>query len=386
MKLVVCRRSLVVCVAVWAALLACNAQAVAQEAAASAEQQAPAGAAGHDGGFFVESDDGDHRLDISGRVQAQHRTRLADVNDGHELAEIGFLIRRARLKFDGHTLTPRLNYLLQLELGGGSVRPLEGFINYAFTPGCLEARIGRWRAPFLRHELSSSGYLLMVDRAPLTGVFGDSYETGVALHNDYTAGKPFEWVVGVFNGSTNRVGAVSFDDPDVPSVFGPELVSRLNYTFGGATPYRETTLADGPLRFSVGGAVAVDPGIERAEESTMKATLDYLVEVGAVSTTGGVVLATAQDGDGLDDQELFATGAFLQAGYLLSERVQPTGRYSLIDFSQSSERVHEALGGLNVYFYGHRFKLQTDAGAIITDDTVATRTDLTARTQLQLSF
>jgi phosphate-selective porin OprO and OprP len=383
MKLVVCRRSLLVSVLAWAVLLAWSVPAAAQEAEASETESA--GAGGHLDGFFLESADGDHRLGIGGRIQAQSRAQLSDEPTGRDLDELGLLIRRARLVLGGHTLTPDLSFKIQTDFAGSQFSLLEAWADYAFSP-CLAVRAGKWRLPFLRQDLSSSGAFLLVDRSVTTAAFGDKFDTGVGLHNDFTAGQPFEWVVGVFNGATNRLGQVTYDDADAPSLFGPALVGRVNFNFGEVKPYRQTRATTGPLGFSVGAAVAADPGLERAGESTLKATVDYLLEVGGLSTSGGLMLATAQRGEGLGDQELLATGGFVQAGYLLTERLQPTARYSLVDVSEVDVRAHEVLGGFNVYFYGHRFKLQMDAGANINRDESITTTDLVARTQLQLNF
>ncbi|MFP4600951.1 MAG: porin [Persicimonas sp.] len=364
----------------------------AQQPADDETSSSDAPMAGYDGGFFIDGADGDFRINIGGRVQTQLRTLVVDNGDDHDLDQLGFRIRRARLKIKGHAFSPRLTYQLQPELAGDSPSLRDYFFNYEFLADTLEGRVGQWRYPFLRQEITSSGSLMLVDRSLVGSTFGDSFDTGVALHNRYKTA-PVSWVVGVFNGATSRLGGVSFDNTVAPSRFGPAVVARAAYNYGPIKAYSEGDLEGGPLRFSVGGAVSGQPGIDRPNQSEFKATLDYMLKVEGFSTSGAAVLGTTQEGDGLGDQETVATGFFAQAGYLINDFIQPAVRYSQVRLTgtaasddESDDLQHEALGGLNLYFYGHRLKWQTDAGAIVTDVRDRTRTNFQARTQLQLAF
>jgi hypothetical protein len=227
---------------------------------------------------------------------------------------------------------------------------------------------------------------MLVDRSLVADVFGEGFDVGVAAHNDYTDAPSFEWVVGVFNGTKSDLGVIATDNEDAPTLFFPTLVARVGYNHGDIKPYKEGDLEGGPLRFAIGASGLTQLGVNRDDQSAFKATVDYVLKAHGFSTSGAYMLASGQDGEGLFDQDQLVSGLFVQAGYMISETFQPAARYSRVDFDQDGPVLHEALGGLNVYFYGHSLKWQTDAGALITERTNDTQTDWQARTQLQLSF
>lgn len=344
------------------------------------------GDAGYDGDFFLQSEDGRFRIEIGGRLQTQYELLLAEEGDDLELGRSRFLIRRARFKLGGHAFDPRLTYGFQAAFGRGDVELLDYFANYAFNPGTFEGRLGQWRLPFLRTEINSSGSLLLVDRSLITSVFGEGFDVGMGIHNNYKKSPTFEWFFGVFNGTATDLEVVSFDDPNTPSVFLPTVIGRVAYNHGDIKGYTTGDLKGGPLRFSLGASALTQVGIDRDNESATKATVDYIVKAHGFSSSGAFVLATEQDGDSFTDQNTFVTGLFAQAGYMVNEMIQPTARYSRVDYEGDGPLVHEALGGLNVYFYGHNLKWQTDAGAIITETPNDTETDYRVRTQFQLDF
>jgi hypothetical protein len=351
-------------------------------------QDAPGatGDAGYDEGFFLQSEDGAFRLEFAGRLQTQYEAVVTEVGDDLELAQSRFLIRRARLKLSGHAFTKRLTYVFQTDFSGGDTDLLDYYLNYQVAPGTFEGRVGQWRLPFLREEITSSGSLLLVDRSLVTDVFGEGFDVGVAAHNDYTDAPSFEWVVGIFNGTQSKLGAIAPDDPYAPTLFFPTLVARVGYNHGDIDPYKEGDLEGGPLRFAVGASGLTQLGVEREGQSAMKATVDYVLKIDGFSTSGAYMIASAQDGEGLLDQDQLVTGLYAQAGYLIGEMFQPAARYSRVAYDGDGPLVHEALGGLNLYFYGHSLKWQTDAGAIITERDNDTETAWQARTQIQLSF
>jgi hypothetical protein len=361
-----------------------------------ADAPAATGDAGYDGGFFLESADDKFRLEFSGRLQTQYEAVLADPGDGYELAKSRFLIRRARLKLSGHAFSERLTYAFQTDYAGGDVDLLEYFMNYALVPESVEGRVGQWRLPFLRQQITSSGSLLLVDRSLVANRFGEGFDIGVAAHNGYGDAPGFEWTVGVFNGTKTGLDVITPDDPDAPTIFFPSAVARVGYNFGKINPYKAGDLEGGPLRFAVGASGLSQLGVER-DNSAMKATVDYVVKAHRFSSSGAYAIASGQDeqGDGLFDQDQLASGFFVQAGYVIGEMIQPAARYSRVEVDDDGPVDHEVLGGINVYFYGHKLKWQTDAGALVTendsvdsagDEFAVTETDWQARTQVQLSF
>lgn len=374
-----------------AALLALAPAALAQTPTDQPTEQPtdqPSGAhVGYDGGVYIQSDDDSFRLQIGGRVQTQYELEFDEIGDGdYQLALSRFRIRRARIKLQGHALTPKLRYAFQAGFGQGQVSLIEYYFDYALAPGALEVRAGQWRLPFLRQQITSNGKLMLVDRSLVTSVFGQGFDVGVALHDDYGRSPGFEWVAGVFNGTTSKLGVVQTDDAAVPSVFYPSVVARVGYNFGGIDAYSETDFDGGPLRFAIGASGLAQVGVDRDEQSALEATVDYILKVRGFSTSGAVMLASRQDGDAFGDQDLFVNGLYAQAGYLIGDLVEPALRYSRIAYEGDGPVEHEALVGLDVYFWGNRFKWQTDAGALVTAQPTDTATDYRLRTQVQFGF
>ncbi|QDG52880.1 hypothetical protein FIV42_19675 [Persicimonas caeni] len=390
-------RSLVVLLALLFVSSSASAQGNDPKETVESNDAQSTGVAGYDDGFFIAGqldetdDDGNEktrhfRLEIGGRLQTQYDLLIAEEGEDLDLARSRFLIRRARLNVTGHFVSPDFTYAMQAAFDRGNPELLDYFVNYAFEPGTFEGRLGQWRVPFLRTEINSSGSLLLVDRSLTTSVFGEGFDAGMGIHNNYKKSPPFEWFFGVFNGTQTDLEVVSFDDANTPTFFYPSVVGRVAYNYGDIKGYSTGDLKGGPLRFSLGASGMTQFGLQRDNESATKATVDYILKAHGFSTSGAFMLATNQDGEALTDQNLFVTGLFVQAGYFLSEMIQPAARYSRVDYEGDDELVHEALGGLNVYFWGHSLKWQTDAGAIIVETPNDTDTAYRLRTQLTLSF
>lgn len=344
------------------------------------------GSAGYDEHFFLQSADGNFRLQIGAQLQARYTLRFDDRADGLALSQSRFFIRRARLALVGHAFSKKLGYVFVPRFDLSQAGLLEYFVNDAFIPHVIEGRVGKWRLPFLRQQITSSSRLLLVGRSQVTQVFGQGFDVGAALHNGYTNSPRVEWVAGIFNGTTSSLGVVGVDSTQPPDVFFPTLVGRIAYNYGGIDAYSGGDLEGGPLRFAVGASALAQLGVDRDHQSATEATLDYVIKVRGFSTSGAVMLASKQDGSSLVDQNAFVGGFFAQASYLVGEVIQPALRYSLVDFEGNAGATHEAMGGINVYFYGHNLKWQTDAGAIINQTPHQTATRYRARTQLQLAF
>ncbi len=367
---------LLLCLVIGVGILAVSSQALAQDNA------------GHDHHFFIQSDDGNFRMEFAGRLQTQYELAFDHSGEATDLALSRFYIRRARLKLEGHVFSPRLTYVFQPDFGKGEVELLDYFLNYALVPDTFEAKVGQMRLPFLRQEITSSGHLLLVDRSLVTKVFGEGYDVGVAVHDHYTKSPTFEWVAGIYNGTASNLGVVPYKGSATePEIFFPSVVARVAYNYGGIAGYSEGDLHRGGLGFSIGASGLAQLGIDRDNQSALKTTVDYVVKVHGFSSSGAFMIASAQDGPSLvGDQTHIATGFYAQAGYLIGEMIQPALRYSLVDLTGDNVTDHEALGGLNVYFHGHNLKWQTDAGALIHETPQQTDTEYRLRTQLQLAY
>jgi hypothetical protein len=366
----------------------------------------PEPAAGYDKGFYVRSDDDAFELKIQARVQARYTLEILE----HGPDESHFAIQRARLTLAGHAFTPTLTYKFQSDFGRGFVTLKDFYANYQFTEG-LELRAGQWKRPFSRQQINSSGNLQLVDRALTDRNFGAGRDIGIVVHNDYESSPEFEYAFGVFNGTGEAPifsGDVTGDvlvDPatgegeiidgqvtggsfsNVPDRFWPALVARVGYNSAEMKGYSEADLERGPLRVAVGASGMAGFDFDDDNQSVLLGEIDYALKVEGFSTTGGVYIASAQDGGSFSDRAFQRVGVHIQAGYLVAELLEPALRYGWIGNDGDDNDQQEILAAISLYFFKHGFKWQTDGGLLLSEECVeGDCRDYRIRTQLQLAF
>ena len=348
--------------------------------------------AGYDQGLFLRSADGKFELKLKLRVHAQYA--FASKDEGQEkdrTQEMNFSASVARLTMGGKAFTPALEYMFESDFGKGFVKILDAYADYAFVPKTLHLRAGMWKRPFARQFILSSGRNEMVERSFVNGYFGEGYDIGLAIHNNYTKSPPFEYAVGVFNGDYQNkypgdkpwfsgsgtldpeTGAVSVGSgsfSNVPKKFHPALVARAGINLGGIDGYSEADLEGGGFRLSLAANVLADFDTDDDNKSGVRAGIDFMMKFEGLSFSGAVFAATAQKAPeagadtGFFDQEYAAAGFYLQAGYLIARQFQPVVRYSLAS-PKDQKSAQEVSVGLSWYFEKHNFKWQLLGGALI---------------------
>ncbi len=118
---------------------------------------------------------------------------IANFEEG-ESAESNFLVRRARLKFDGYAFSPKLEYKLELGLSNRDISGaseftsdapryiLDAVIKYNFAPG-FEFWFGQTKLPGNIERVISSGNLQQVDRSLLNSRFNIDRDMGIQLRH-----------------------------------------------------------------------------------------------------------------------------------------------------------------------------------------------------------
>ena len=354
------------------------------------------GTAGYEKGFFVASPDGAYKVAIGGRLQARFEAEFPEGED--DVAR--FSIPRARLTLAGNAFTKALTYKFQADFGKGAVSLKDFYGDYAFVPGWLQLRVGQWKRPFSRQQITSSGSLELVDRSLTDGFFGAGRDIGVAIHNGAPEG--FEYALGVFNGTGEKPsfsGAVQVDPAtgegsvskgkftNVPTLFHPAIVLRAGFNYGGIKGYSEGDLEGGPLRFAVALSGIADLDAEGADTAGFRGELDYALKVHGFASTGGVYILSNQDGAGMGDQAFGALGFHIQASYVVAGFFQPVVRYALLAPDGDDNDVHEILGGLSFYLFKHGLKVQVDGGAILREAAGGSmQKEYLGRVQAQVAF
>ena len=351
--------------------------------------------AGFSGGFFIQSPDGNHRLRTQARVQARYQFESMDAGEGEDREnETQFSIPRARLKLSGHVFNPDWRFTFQADFGKGFVGLKDFYVEYRASDWML-FRVGQFKRPFSRQQLTSSGRQEFVDRAITDRAFGAGRDIGLMLHNG-SQRDGFEWAFGVFNGTgdkgrfsgsaavdpTSGEGDVSGSFSNVPDNLHPALVLRGGYNYGGIRGYREADLEGGPLRFAAGASGQYDLDVDDDGASRVAAELDYMLKAEGFSTTGGVYWASVD----VDDESSSTLGFHAQAGYLIGDLFQPAVRFAMVDPEGDDNNTQELGLGLSFYFFGHGLKWQNDVSMLTAQSAAGDLSDIRARSQLQLSF
>lgn len=348
---------------------------------------APASAsaeAGYDSGFFVEGAKGDSVFQIrfNGRLQTRLTLELFEADD--QDTEVKLAIQRARFGFQGYAFTKDLTYKFQADFGGGKVGLKDYYLNYAFTDG-LELRLGQWKKPFSRQQITSSGRLELIDRAPTDRAFGAGRDTGLLLHNDYEEVEGFEWAVGIFNGAGENV---------VPDVWQPLGLVRIGYGNFGKGRYSEGDLecADKPescgLRWAVAASVAADGSMPKdGDKGQVVSEFDLILKASGFALTGAFFvdydLGAEAAGGGMDK-----LGFYAQASYFLpGPQLLPALRFaSIMPDDEADPTTRELTLGIGWLPRKHSVKWQTDATMKMTELGDTSTTDWVIRSDVQLAF
>jgi hypothetical protein len=163
-------------------------------------------------GFFIQSPDGNNKLNISGFVQARyeyayqnafngrHFTRtipasLGSSGSGNAAVTItqpdpgnssGFDIRRARVSFSGNIFSKDLTFKLEGDFYGnstGNFTITDAFVAYRFDDA-LKVKVGSYKVPFAKAELMSDTVMQFAERPEELVAFDPVRALGVSLYGD----------------------------------------------------------------------------------------------------------------------------------------------------------------------------------------------------------
>ena len=150
-----------------------------------------------EGGFSIESADGNYSFNLGGRIMWD-----ADSYDGVLTDEgdrqVNTMIRRARLELDGN-IGEDLEYVMSYEMGGRI--PVNTFHDLAlrytgFEP--FDIYVGRGKEPFGLEELTSSKSITTIERYYFTEATGADTQSHFGIRLDGNIGK-LGWSTGLFN-------------------------------------------------------------------------------------------------------------------------------------------------------------------------------------------
>ena len=321
-------------------------------------------------------------------------TRIQTLFDGVLIKETNdwnskMLIRRARLKFEGHAYSPKLTYKIELGLTNrdiGNVIPetnntanviLDAVLKYEFSPG-WEVWFGQTKLPGNRERVISSQKLQFVDRSLVNSAFNIDRDIGVQLHHEgKLGGGVFKQALALSNGEgrniiVNNVGGydVTFRLEYLP--FG-EFASKGDYF--GADLKREKT-----PKLSIGATYDHNANAAKQRGQLGRFVVDEFgnpittdlstIFVDAMFKYQGFSImseyANKVAAEDIEADRLFGTGTgfVFQSGYLFDNNLELAGRFTTIapdkeEFSSTPDQTEYTLG-LSKYFVEHSLKIQSD--------------------------
>ena len=136
------------------------------------------GTAGHDGGFFLSSADGNFTMNVSGQLQTRYTLNLNDEDAPRDDEVLGFNAPRTALRFDGQVFGD-FGYAVQglySRAGGGFV--LEDAYMHTSVGEGMTLQWGQWTTSFMTEDLIFETAALSVDTSVMNAVFAQGREPG----------------------------------------------------------------------------------------------------------------------------------------------------------------------------------------------------------------
>lgn len=316
-----------------------------------------------------------------------------DVPDdgGVQDGETNFLIRRARLKFEGFAYSPKLTYKFELGLSNRDISGasqftgnaprflLDAVLKWNFHEN-FELWAGQTKLPGNRERVISSANLETVDRSLLNSRFNIDRDIGVQLHHFITFGDNFilREIVSIAQGEgrnitsgniggyqyTGRAEILPFGDFSDYSGADFKRESQPKLAIGVSYDYNDNAVK---TRSNMGSYMITDDGFFETDIQTL--FLDAMFKYKGVSVMAEYANRSADNpfainSDGTETGDIVNIGeAFnIQAGYLFKNNYQILGRFTTVnpddDFTELIENQYTL--GLSKYLVGHKLKVQTD--------------------------
>lgn len=151
-------------------------------------------------GTHVESEDGELELTFGARIQVDFSSASGDdaIEQRFDL-EGGSELRRARLFFEG-TVYERFEFRAQYDFAGGDVEAKDVYVGIKDLPYVGGIRIGHLKEPFGLEQLTSSKYIVFLERSFTDDALSEGRNMGFLLHNQLHDDR-VTWAVGAFRPS-----------------------------------------------------------------------------------------------------------------------------------------------------------------------------------------
>ncbi len=305
-----------------------------------------------------------------------------------------FLIRRARLKFDGFAYSPKLQYKFEVGLSNRDISGLtvengtsprmilDALLKYNFYKN-FTLWIGQTKLPGNRERVISSGDLQFVNRSLLNSRYNIDRDIGIQLRHHFTLGDRFLireiFAISQGEGRNITIGNLGGYDYTARVEFLPFGAFAKKGDYKGSDLLREQNqklsigitydMHDRAVREggNIGKFMTTDIGYFETDINTLFIDLMYKykgISVMAEYANKQSDNAFAKDSDGTltGDNVIVGTGLNTQVGYLFKSNWEIALRYTTIDPAKklNTDITNQYTIGGSRYLNGHKLKVQAD--------------------------
>ncbi len=320
--------------------------------------------AGHDGKFFIASEDGNFRLNIGGQLQFRYNLNFRNKDEvvNEEDFEAGFNQPRTRVYFAGNAEEPGLFYRVMLDFrqSGGVGFLQDVWVGYDFDNG-WRLRAGQGFTAFMREWAIGDFKLFSVERSFQALVFGQfrSQFAEARYQNENLR------VTGTFSDGFRSANTDLGGDPADWALTG-----RAEWKFAGEWKRIDDEFRSAPgseYAGSIGAAAHFERGPEGgvgSEQELLAWTADVLVKGdGWNAMLAGVGYRTGDEAgiSGADFEDFSFMG---QVGVHVTEKAEIVGRYEIIlpdDDRVGNDNFNILMLGVNYYLRGQAARFSVAA-------------------------
>lgn len=345
--------------------------------------------------FNVIAKDSSWSMKFATRMQFLSTSVLSANDPNSNEIDQNFLIRRARFKFNGFAFSPKLKYKFELGLSNRDISGaseftrdapryiLDAVVMWNFSPD-WELWVGQTKLPGNIERVISSGNLQFVDRSLLNSRFNIDRDAGLQLRHKDKLGKKLviREKIAISQGEgrnvtegnqgglqyTGRLEALPFGEftskgdyssSDLKREATPKLMIAASYDHNN-NAVRERSNQGDYMFLS-------DGSLYRTNINTLFA--DAIFKYQGFSFQGEYAMrdaknavATEEGGTATGDVVNVGNSLNLQAGYLLKNNLEFSGRYTTINLDNiaGGTNTDQYTLGASKYLVGHKLKVQSD--------------------------
>ncbi|WP_458627927.1 porin [Winogradskyella sp. PC D3.3] len=340
--------------------------------------------------------DSSFSIKFASRFQVRALSSWDYDGDQYGNADYNFIVRRARLKFNGFAYSPKLKYKLELGLSSRDLSGANEFNRntprYIFDAVLMWNFSGNWelwtgqaKLPGNIERIVSSGNLQLIDRSLLNSCFNIDRDLGLQLHHTTNLSAHFlmreKFAISQGEGRnvsegnkgglqyTARLEFLPFGEfqskgeysqSDLKRETTPKLMLGFTYNYNDSAVRNQNGLGDYMFRS--------DDSLYETDQTTLFA--DAMFKYKGFSFMGEYAkrsashpIATEIDGTTpTGDIVLTGNAVNLQAGYLFKTNYELAARFTTVDYESVTNTlpVKQYTLGASKYIVGHKLKVQSD--------------------------